>query len=85
MEKTYKTEFGAFTLDTAHNQKIASRFEAVVLKNWPQLDHKNLWFRVHRPWLRQHISNHGWNRTRSENPTPLGGHLVEFASRHLRL
>jgi hypothetical protein len=38
-----------------------------------------------KPWQQRHISNHDWNRTRSENPTHLGGHPVEFASRRLRL
>jgi hypothetical protein len=54
-------------------------------KNYRRLDHKNLCFREHIPWPRRHISNHGWNRTRSENPTRRGGHLVEFALMHLRL
>jgi hypothetical protein len=54
-------------------------------KNLRQPDRKNLCFREHRAWQRQHISNLGWNRTHSKSPTHRGGHLVEFASKHLRL
>lgn len=54
-------------------------------KNQLQPDHKNLCFREHIPWLRRHISDHGWNRMRSKSPIRRDGHPVEFVSMHLRL
>jgi hypothetical protein len=50
MEKTYKTEFGAFTLDTAHNTKIASKFEAV---GYSQIDELKL--------LLEHVQIMAWS------------------------
>jgi hypothetical protein len=49
-------------------------------KNLQQPDHTSLCFREHRAWLPRHISDHGWNRTRSESPTHWDLHLVQFSS-----
>jgi len=54
-------------------------------QNWRRPSRKNPCFRGRRPWQRRHISNHGWNRTRSVNPPQWSEHLVEFASKRLRL
>jgi hypothetical protein len=54
-------------------------------KNWRRPGRKNPCFRERRPWQRRHISNHGWNRTRPENPTHWCEHAVEFASMRLHL
>jgi hypothetical protein len=50
------------------------------LKNLQQPDHRNLCFLEHRAWLPRHISDHGWNRMRSESPTHRRLHLVQFSS-----
>src|ERR1700677_1903192 len=48
-------------------------------RNLLQPNRKNLCFREHRAWLRRHISDRDWNRTRSESPTHWRLHLALFS------